>query len=269
MIIGGREDKERDKSILCDFAERVGSDTLCIATVASTVGDELWEIYRTLFKELGIKKITHLDVVQRHDSVNEAALKAVHDADAYFFTGGDQLRITTELGGTPIADRILEVYQKGGLIGGTSAGASVMGEMMLVSGHGDHSYRIGSNLKMAPGLGFAKNVIIDQHFAERGRIGRLITATAHNPKFLGIGIDEDTAILMKGCKFKVMGAGAVYIVDAHQSTDSNLSEAEENAALSIFNVQLHLLSAGDGYDLVKKIPLAGRHSVMRKALGSS
>ena len=226
MMIGGHEDKHGDMEILAELASRVGGGCLCIATVASTVGNELWEDYRRIFKHLGVKRITHLDVVRRQQSVDRAALKAVEDADAVFFTGGDQLRITSELGGTAISERISEIHQTGGIIAGTSAGASVMGETMLVAGGSDASFRIGSGLKMAPGLGLVKNMLVDQHFAERGRIGRLIGATAHNPKFLGIGIDEDTAIVMEeNSSFKVMGRGAVYVLDAHEATGCNISEA--------------------------------------------
>jgi cyanophycinase len=130
-----------------------------------------------------------------------------------------------------------------------------MGEIMMVQGKSDSSFRIGSSLKMSPGLGLANNVLIDQHFAERGRIGRLLGAVAHNPKYLGIGIDEDTAIVLEDkVGFNVIGSGAVYVLDAHESNGSNLSEADEDSALSIFNVKLHLLVGGDSYDIVHHRP---------------
>jgi cyanophycinase len=255
IIIGGKEDKENEKEILHEVSRGVGNGKLCIVTVASTVGDELWESYHKTFKELGVKHMSHLDVFHRSGSVDQKAFKAVKDADAVFFTGGDQLKITSELGGTVILDRILEIHKNGGIIAGTSAGASVMAETMMVSGKGEASFRIGFDLRMAPGLGLASNMIIDQHFAERGRIGRLIGATAHNPKYLGIGIDEDTAIVLDDkVKFKVLGSGAVYVLDAHEASGCNLSEAEEDTALSIFNVRLHLLTSGDEFDLQKRVP---------------
>lgn len=241
--------------ILQEVAKRVGKGKLVIATVASSVGDELWKEYRTIFKKLGIKKIGHLDVVNRREAIDYKALKAVEGASAIFFTGGDQLKITSELGGTLVSDEIQRIYQSGGLIAGTSAGASVMSETMLVSGSSDATYRIGSSLRMAPGLGFVPSMIIDQHFAERGRLARLIGAVAQNPKYLGLGIDEDTAIVMHGedC-FKVIGSGAVYVIDAHEATDCNISEAQENSALSIFNVRVHVLSSEDKFSLSKKVP---------------
>ncbi len=256
IIIGGSEDKETEMEILTSVAEDVGDGRLCIVTVASSVGNELWEDYSRIFKQLGIKKLSHLDVVHRTESVDQKALKAVKDADAVFFTGGDQLKITSELGGTLVADRIIEIFENGGTIAGTSAGASVMGEIMLVSGESDKTFRIGSGLNMAPGLGFAPKLLIDQHFAERGRISRLIAATAHNPRYLGVGIDEDTAIILDELNcFRVIGRGAVYVIDAHESSGSNISEAPRDTTLSIFNVKLHLLSKNDKFDLQARMAL--------------
>lgn len=255
IIIGGKEDKENEREILTAVAKGVGKGKLCIVSVASTVGDELWEIYKAVFKDLGVKKMSHLDVVHRTKNIDEKALRAVKDATAIFFTGGDQLKITSELGGTLVQQKIMDIYKGGGVIAGTSAGASVMGETMMIAGSSDASFRIGSNLRMAPGLGFASHMLIDQHFAERGRIGRLIGATAHNPINLGIGIDENTAIVLQDkVGFDVIGTGAVYVLDAHEASDCNVSEALENEALSIFNVKLHLLTTGNYFDLVLKKP---------------
>ncbi len=253
IIIGGHEDKEKDCEILTEVARNVGKGKLCIVSVASTVGDELWDIYKMVFKNLGVKHLTHLDVVNRTQKIDAKAFKAVKDATAIFFTGGDQLKITSELGGTIIQDRIMEIYYNGGVIAGTSAGASVMGETMMISGKSDASFRINSGLKMAPGLGLAKNLLIDQHFAERGRIGRLLGATAHNPKFLGVGIDEDTGIILEdGVRFDVIGSGAVYVLDAHEANGINVSEGDDEAALSIFDVKLNLLVKGDYFNLLDK-----------------
>lgn len=254
IIIGGKEDKENAKEILHEVAKGVGNGKLCIVSVASAVGDELWEIYRSVFRDLGVKHMSHLDVVHRKESIDHLAFKAVKDASAIFFTGGDQLKITSELGGTIVLERIMDIFHQGGVIAGTSAGASVMGEIMMTSGLSDSSFRIG-NLRMAPGLGLTSCMIIDQHFAERGRIGRLIGAVAHNPKYLGIGIDEDTAIILEDkVKFTVIGSGTVYAIDAHESNGCNLIEGKENSPLSLFNTKLHLLVKGDEFDLHKRIP---------------
>lgn len=258
VIIGGAEERSGGRRILREIAERVGKGKLCIATVASRSGDEQWELYRGAFRSLGVRRFSHLDVVHRHEAVDEKALRAVADADAVFFCGGDQLKITAELGGTLVSERIREIYGRGGLVAGTSAGASVMSETMMVAGPGVSSFRIGSAALTAPGLGLVKNLIIDQHFAERGRIGRLLGAVAQNPKYLGIGIDENTAVVMERAdRLYVIGSGAVYVVDAHEATDSNVSSATMNETLSLFNIRLHHLSAGDTYDIASKIPKLG------------
>lgn len=161
---------------------------------------------------------------------------------------------SSQIGDTPIFDRVHEIYSSGGIIAGTSAGASVIGEAMLVKGKSDSSFRLG-DLHMAPGLGLVPNVIIDQHFAQRGRIGRLLGAVAHNPRVLGIGIDEDTAIVVEGESFRVIGSGAVYVIDGAGVSHSNVAEGDPDAVLSIYDLRLHVLSSGDGFDLSARRPM--------------
>lgn len=130
-----------------------------------------------------------------------------------------------------------------------------MGDTMMISGPADASFRIDSTLKMAPGLGLLSNILIDQHFAERGRIGRLLGATAHNPKNLGVGIDENTAIIFENPEeFKVIGTGAVYVIDAHETHGSNLSEATPDTPLSLYNIKLHLLTKGSSFNVKYRVP---------------
>jgi cyanophycinase len=262
LIIGGHEDKTGDKIILREFVRLARSGTLVVATLASkNAGAELWENYRRVFTEFGVKQSMHLDVESREDARDTTRMDMIEQADAIFFTGGDQLQLTSQLGGTPLCEHIQAFYyERGGLIAGTSAGASVMCETMLVSGKGDESHKVGDTLRMAPGLGFVKDMIIDQHFAERGRIGRLLAAVAQNPRILGVGIDEDTAILVEGEEcFQVLGSGAVYVVDGRNVTETNISQTNSDRTLSIFDVQLHLLSQGDTFDLRARQPT--HHSV--------
>ena len=172
-----------------------------------------------------------------------------------FFTGGDQLKITSQIGDTPIFERIREIYDCGGVIAGTSAGAAVMCETMLVEGGEEQSHVIGGSTRMAPGLGLIDGVIIDQHFMERGRFGRLTGAVAQNPKNLGVGIDEQTAIVVeRGNGFYVLGSGAVYVIDGSHVTYSNIAEADLKKTLSIYNITLHILSQGDRFDLLNRAP---------------
>lgn len=255
LIIGGHEDKEGDKAILETLVRLVDGGRLVIATIASRQPEGYFDTYREVFAGLGLNDLVELYVEERSDSGGEAALAILDGAAGVFFTGGDQLRISSQIGDTAIEKRIREIHAGGGVIAGTSAGASVMSETMLVKGPGAESYRLGE-VHMAPGLGLIRDVIIDQHFAERGRYGRLLGAVAHNPRLLGVGIDEDTAILVQGGVGEVLGVGAVYIVDGEGATHSNVAEAKAEAALSIHDVRMHVLSSGDAFDFDSRRPRA-------------
>lgn len=253
IIIGGHEDKEHDKLILRAVAERVGSGKLVVATVASERPTELFNDYEPIFRNLGVRHVYHLNVTSREEAKSEAKVRILDDADAVFFTGGDQLKLTSQLGDSPTYERMREIFFDGGTIAGTSAGASVMCETMMVAGGSDGSNRIGGTLRMAPGFGFIPGVIIDQHFAERGRIGRLVGAVAQNPRILGIGIDEDTAIVVgPKASFRVIGSGAVYVVDGQEVSYTNLTEEETDRTLSVYGVRLHVLSMSDEFDLTTR-----------------
>lgn len=254
IIIGGAEDKERDRLILKEVAKRVGSGKLVVTTLASEIPHEVWDVYDRAFDRLGIRKnIEHLDIANAEDARDPKKLDQLKDASVVFMTGGDQLKITTKIGGSPIADRIFEIYQNGGTIAGTSAGASVMSGTMLTSGESDESHKIGQ-LAMAPGLGLAKEFIIDQHFAQRGRIGRLLGAVAMNPGVLGIGIDEDTSIIAQNNRFEVVGTNAVYVVDGKDVKHTNVTEAPKESTMGIFGVRLHVLSHSDIFDFETREP---------------
>jgi cyanophycinase len=260
IIIGGHEDKEGSKTILRDVARHVGKGRLVVTTVASHEPEGYFPAYEKAFGDLGVRDVVELEIPTRLDAGLDDKLHLLDGATGVFFTGGDQLKITSQIGGTELSRRIRDVYEQGGVIAGTSAGASVMCETMLVQGHGSESHRIG-DLRMAPGLGLIHDVIIDQHFAERGRMGRLLGAVAHNPRVLGIGIDENTAIVIEGGEsgpedacFYVTGHGAVYVVDGTGVTNSNIAEEKEDRTLSIYDVRLHVLSRGDEFNLRTRRP---------------
>ena len=256
IIIGGHEDKERDQEILKAVADRVNGGLLLIATLASTEANEQWRNYRDVFRNLGLKKIEQLDLESRAEADDDARTKLLRSAQAVFFTGGDQLRITSNFGGSPLCNIMRERYASGMVVAGTSAGASVMSETMLVAGPGDESHRMGDALRMAPGLGLTEDLIVDQHFAQRGRIGRLVGAVAQNPRLIGVGIDEDTAIVAReGESFEVIGTGAVYVIDGHSIAYTNLSDSKTDDVISVHNVKLSILSRGDRFDLVKRVAL--------------
>jgi cyanophycinase len=253
IIIGGHEDKTGKRAILRQVAKHVKGGRLVIATVASHEPEGYFSSYQRAFADLGVTDLVELYVHDRAETTDPAKLRLLDDAAGVFFSGGDQLRISSQLGDTPVERRLREIHAAGGVIAGTSAGASAMSDTMLVRGTSGESYRIG-DLHMAPGLGLIRDVIIDQHFAERGRIGRLLGAVAQNPRELGIGIDEDTAIVVRGQRFEVVGSGAVYVADGAGVTHSNIAEAQPERALSIYDVRLHVLSTGDAFDLEARRP---------------
>jgi cyanophycinase len=258
VIIGGHEDRTGERKILRAVADRLGDDgKIVVCTVASAEPESLWEEYESAFRALGVPHVFRLDIESREDASSPRAMRILEGATGVFFTGGDQLKITSQVGDTPMYSRVQEIYEQGGVIAGTSAGASAMSETMLVANNGDASYRIKSALLMAPGLGLAQDMLIDQHFAERGRMSRLIGAVTQNPRVLGIGIDEDTALILERNRgFRVLGAGAVYVVDASKSTYSNIGEEDSDRTLSSFGLSVHMLSQGDRFDLFTRTPFA-------------
>jgi cyanophycinase len=255
VIIGGHEDKCGERKILHEVAKRVGHGKLVISTVASSEPDGLFEEYAKVFHDLGVKHVAELEIWSRDDARDDDKVKTVKGAAGFFFTGGDQLKITSQIGDTPVYEELRKLYKTGKVIAGTSAGASVVTDTMLVSGDGRESHRVSDSLHMAPGLGLIRGMIVDQHFAERGRLGRLLGAVAQNPKTLGVGIDEDTAIIVKNAEeFAVIGSGAVYVLDARNVTYSNIIEAKAEETLSIHNLKIHVLANGDTFDLKAREP---------------
>jgi cyanophycinase len=231
LIIGGHEDKEDDRLILRRVAEHVGSEKLVVATLASGEAQEAWEDYERVFRNIGVRHVYHLKVSERRDADSAAALRTLEGAGAVFFTGGDQLRITSTIGDTPTFSRIFEIFLHGGLIAGTSAGASVMSETMMVSGNGEASHRIDDNLRLAPGFGFARDMVI------------------------GIGIDENTAIEMDARgTFTVFGSGGVTVLDGRSVRESSVASDNADRTMSLFGATLHLLSQGDRFDMRAREP---------------
>lgn len=253
IIIGGHEDKEGDRVILKAVAERLRGGKLVLATIASRAPEGYLAEYRKAFSGLGVAELVELYVEGRATTQDAEKLAVLEGAAGVFFSGGDQLRISSQIGDTPIEKRIREIWRGGGVLAGTSAGASAMSDTMMVRGASAETHRIG-DLRMAPGLGLVRDVIIDQHFAERGRIGRLLGAVAQSPRVLGLGIDEDTAIILEGDDFAVIGSGGVYVVDAEGVTASNIAEARTDRALSMLDVRLHVLAEGDGFSLRTRRP---------------
>ena len=253
IIIGGGEDRDGERLILREFAEAIDGGRAVLATIATEHPDDYVETYRAAFADLPIGELAVLHLDERAEARDPETLAVLDGAAGVFFTGGDQLRISSQVGGTPLEERIREVWLGGGVLAGTSAGASVMSDVMLVAGSARTSYRIG-DLRIAAGLGVLRDAVIDQHFAERGRFARLLGAVAHSPRVLGIGIDEDTAIVVRGDEFTVIGSGAVYVFDAEPATSSNVAEARPDELMSIHGVRLDVLVAGERFDLTERRP---------------
>ena len=256
IIIGGKEDRSNNKIILGEVARRVGSGKLVVSTVAMENNpQELFDEYERAFRLLGVKHVYNLEIADRGDATRESKVRILDDAQGVFFTGGDQIKITSQIGDTPIFSRIREIYEDGGVIAGTSAGAAVMSETMMVEGGDEESHVNGGSVRMSPGLGLIDGVIVDQHFMERGRVGRLLGAVAQNPKNLGVGIDEQTAIVVEKDKtFYVLGSGAVYVIDGSFVTYSTVAEEARYKTPSIYDVRMHVLSQGDLFDLDERRP---------------
>lgn len=251
IIIGGAEDKYGESEILKKVVDEVSikEGRLLVLTTATEKPVEVGDEYRKVFNRLGVKDIDVLNINSRDDANLSENAERIKKANGIFFTGGDQLRITSILGGTAVYNALLSAYSEGCLIVGTSAGASCMSSTMIVDGNSNDAARK-CTLKMAPGLGLIEETIIDQHFEQRGRIGRLLCGVAENPFIMGIGIDEDTAIrVYPDAHLEVLGTNAVTIVDGKTIKSSNVSELKPDEILAIANVTLHVLPTGYGFDL--------------------
>lgn len=267
LMIGGHEEADDDPVILRALARQVGGGRLVIATLATEHPDRLWKQYESLFRRLGVADVAHLHLEDRQEAGELRALRILDAATAILFTGGDQLRITSTLGDTPVFSRIFEIFLEGGIVAGTAAGASVLSETTLLGGGTEASPRVNAAVQLGPGFGFARDVIIDHHFAHRGRIDRLLGVVAQNPRVLGLGIDAHTAVLLRpGRDFRVLGRGAVTVLDGQRVTSSSVTEDELEQTLSVFNITLHLLSQGDRFDLRTRRPMRRADASMEASL---
>lgn len=255
VIIGGAEDKQGECRILRKFLELAGDAKarLVIITAATECPIEVGATYKKVFKKLGCKDIEIVDVLNRETANSESVCEILREGSGFFFTGGDQLRITSALGGTAFLETLQEKYEEGAVIAGTSAGASVMSSTMITEGDSDKSPKL-NTLKMSPGFGLLPGVVIDQHFAQRGRIGRLLTALGQNPSVLGLGIDEDTAVIVEGQELLVWGNQTVTILDGSKVTHTNASLQEPDKYLALTGVITHILPHGYAFNLQTRVP---------------
>ena len=257
LVIGGAEDKYNERRILKKFLALAGGEKaeVLIVPVASDFPEFAADIYTQAFRNLGVANPRVLRATSRQDVFEADPEELLEGLTGVFITGGDQMRLVSLLGGTKFADKLRRLVRNTNLVlAGSSAGAAGMSTSMIVRGEStSHPHK--NSVRLSPGLGFLKNIIIDQHFTERGRISRLITAVSYNPYNLGIGIDENTAIILNGNGIlEVYGAGSATIVDGSQITYNEIAEVDEFQPFSICGVQLHVLRDGLIYDFINRHP---------------
>ena len=257
--IGGAEDKDANPSILQRFVELCGGSEADIVVIptASRLKDT-GPRYEELFRGMGVAQVEVLDFDTRRDCQEEGRLARLARASGIFFTGGNQLRLSTILGGTHVARTIRLRNAQGVTVAGTSAGAGFLSEHMIAFGSEGSSPRA-SSVRLAPGLGLTNRFVIDQHFRQRDRLGRLTAALAYNPFAIGIGLDEDTAaFIAPDDTLEVEGSGAVTVVDAHDLQFSSMAHADEDDPVCMLGLGVHILIAGATFNLHTRRASAGR-----------
>ena len=256
MVIGGAEDKLRKRTILKDFVSASGGADARIALIptASSLGDEVVEVYDALFRRLGAGEVVPVRPESREEAHDPDLVKAVGEATGVFMTGGNQLKLSAIICGTPLGDAIVEAHDRGAVVAGTSAGASIQSSHMVAFGVGGATPKQRMT-QVAAGLGLVGSAVIDQHFDQRNRYGRLLMIVAQSPQLLGIGVDEDTCAVITeedGRELlRVQGRGSVTIMDPARIV-SNAHEAKRSSPLLASGVVLHVLPAGATFDLTSR-----------------
>ncbi|MCK6529214.1 cyanophycinase [Myxococcota bacterium] len=248
--IGGAEDKVSARAILRRFVKLAGGRQARLAVIPtasqqSSTGDR----YRDVFRDLGAGDVDVLDYRDRGDTERSDWLESLDESTGVFMTGGNQLRLSTILGGTPVASHVRRLNARGVHVAGTSAGAAFVSEHMIAFGR-EGATPIAGQVTLAPGLGLTNRVIVDQHFRQRDRLGRLMTALAYNPFAIGVGLDEDTAAFLgPDNRVEVVGSGAITIVDVSGLEYSSMATAREGRPVQLVGVRLHVLAHGAHFDL--------------------
>jgi len=253
IIIGGAEDKVRDRVILSRFAALAGGRdaTVVVISTASSFGQEAGDRYKQVLGELGVTRVHAIHAVTRAQANDDSVAHSLRDATGIFMTGGNQLRLSSTIGGTRLADAVLDQFRKGAVVAGTSAGASAMSSHMIAFGTSGATpkHRMA---QIAAGLGVLPGVIVDQHFQQRNRLGRLLSLIAQNPSLLGLGVDEDTAgVVGPDHIMEVIGRGSITVVDGARS-ETDAWEVHGHRPLMISGVVLHSLPAGYRFDLRRR-----------------
>lgn len=258
MLIGGAEDRRRERHILSRFVQLAGEGDAHIAVIgtASSLGDRAAAGYAELFTALGAGRVTGLRPLTREDSADPQTLGVLGEATGVFLTGGNQIRLTTVLAGTRLGDALARAHDRGAVVAGTSAGASALSSHMVAFGRsgGTPKHRM---VHIASGLGLVPGIIVDQHFQERMRLGRLLAAIALSPSLVGVGLDEDTAAVVYADRtLEVLGRGAVLLVDGSRVV-TDAFEAKGHRPMLVSGAIVHSLPAGSWFDLRSRTLISG------------
>lgn len=251
IALGGGDDEGLIKLIrsnICELTSHI--EVIATATPQASDAIDSGNAYKEAFEELGCNNVRFMHIDEDHPADTPDNIQRISKASVIFFTGGDQVRLASFLNGTELLHIMRQRYRTEDIIiAGTSAGAAVMSDCMIYNGYGHYSL-IKGEMKTTTGCSFIKNVYIDSHFAERGRFGRLAHAVAHDPEYVGIGLSEETGIIIKeGDQVEVFGSGVVTIIDASQIRFSNTRDVEENEPIAVENLKMHLLVHGYRYCL--------------------
>lgn len=280
ISVGGAEDKGTDLEqgyiqrnrlnffelgILKRIVDEIGGSgkTIEVITTASSIPVEVGQNYLDAFGKIGCKKVGLIDIRNREDVQNKTYLDRIRKCDGVMFTGGDQLRLTSIFGGTEFYQVLHDRYmhEAGFVIAGTSAGAMAMSNTMIYQGKSELAHQKGE-VKITTGLAFIANVIIDSHFDKRGRFNRLAQAVASNPQCTGIGLGEDTGVIItEGNQMEVVGSGAVVIVDGKDIRYSNITDVSMGEPISVENIKVSILVRGNGYELKERKFIADMEAV--------
>jgi cyanophycinase len=256
FAIGGAEAKLRRRSVLRAFVAEAGGTNARIAVIpsASSLGPEVVEVYRAVFASLGAGEVIEVRPASRAEAQNGSLATSLEGVSAIFMTGGNQLKLSNFITGTPFGAAINAAHQRGVVVAGTSAGASILADYMIAFGSGGSTPKQRMS-QLSAGLGLVTGVVIDQHFEQRNRYGRLLSLVAQSPSLLGIGIDEDTAAVVRpGSVLEVIGRGAVTVIDGRHLT-TNAYLAQRTAPLLVSGATLHVLPSGSRFDLAHRVLL--------------
>ncbi len=250
IAIGGNEDKANDLIVLKRVVQEIGKKEFKVAviTTASEEPEQRGKDYSAVFKNLGALKVEVLDIRKRFQANNKDLVKTLEGVDLVFLTGGDQLRLTTIIGGSKILEAIYSLLEAGALVVGTSAGAAVFSDIMIYEGKSEEGLLKGKVFTTS-GFGFVKNIVFDTHFMKRGRIGRLVQIVTTNPTCIGVGLGENSGVILNGDgTSEVIGTGQVIIIDGSEIGYSNIMNIEPEGSIAVENIHVHSIVSGYGYN---------------------